>query len=211
MYVTDKVDASELSDYESLADPKWKGRICIRSSSNIYNQSLVASMIAANGEEATEAWARGLVANLGKSPTGGDRDQIKAAAVGVCDVAVANTYYFGKMEKSSDSVQRESAAKMKVFWPNRSGRGTHVNVSGIGVTSAASHRDEAIRLIEFLLTDEAQSWYANVNYEYPVKEGVAWGETVTAWGVFKADQIDMAELGRNNAAAVRLMDRAGWR
>lgn len=212
MYVTDRVDPSELSTYEALADEKWRDRICIRSSNNIYNQSLVASMIAANGVEATEQWARGLVENMARPPQGGDRDQIKAAAAGECDIAVANTYYLGGMlNDESDPSQREAAEKMAIHWPNQDGRGAHVNVSGIGVTRSAGNVDEAIRLIEFLVSDDSQAFYASSNYEYPVKEDVEWSETLEQWGTFEADSVNLSVLGENNADAVKLMDRAGWK
>jgi iron(III) transport system substrate-binding protein len=211
MYARERVDPATLSTYEALSEPAWKGRICIRSSNNIYNQSLVAALIAAQGEAATETWARGLIANLARPPQGGDRDQIKAVAAGQCDVAVANTYYLGGMLESSDPAQRAAAAQVAVFWPNQDGRGTHVNVSGAGVVRHAKHRDNAVRLLEYLTTDEAQQWYAETNHEYPVVAGVALSGTLAAWGRFKADPLDLDTLGRNNAAAVRLMDRAGWR
>lgn len=212
MYARERVDAAALSTYEALADPEWRGRLCIRSSNNIYNQSLVASLIAANGVEATEQWARGLVANMARPPQGGDRDQIQATAAGQCDVAVANTYYLGRMLNDEDDPgAREAASRIAIHWPNQDGRGAHVNVSGIGVTRAAGNVDEARRLIEFLVSDPAQAYYASSNYEYPVKEGVAWSETLERWGRFKADNINLSRLGENNAAAVKLMDRAGWR
>ncbi len=211
MYAKDRLDPATLSTYEALADPRWKGKVCIRSSNNIYNQSLVASLIVAHGEADTEAWAKGLVANLARPPQGGDRDQIKAVAAGQCDVAVANTYYLGTMLGSSDPAQREAAAKIAVFWPNQDDRGTHVNISGAGVTKHARNRDNAVRLIEYMTTEESQRWYADVNLEYPVIADVARSGTLEAWGPFKADTINLAELGRHNAAAVRLMDRAGWK
>lgn len=211
MYVKGEVDPSELSTYEALADSKWRNRICIRSSSNIYNQSLVASMIASEGVEKTEAWARDFVKNFARKPAGGDRDQIKAAAAGLCDIAIANTYYLGMMLHSDDPAERKAANKMAIFWPNQDGRGTHVNVSGIGLTAAADRRENAVRLMEFLVSDEAQRWYAQTNHEYPVKSGVELSDTLAAWGEFKADDLNMAKLGEFNAEAVRLMDRAGWR
>lgn len=212
MYATERVDAEALSTYEALADERWRDRICIRSSNNIYNQSLVASLIAANGVEATERWARGLVENMARPPQGGDRDQIRAAAAGECDIAVANTYYLGRMlHNEDDPGAREAADKIAVHWPNQDGRGSHVNVSGIGVTRSAGNRAEAIRLIEFLLSDESQAYYASSNYEYPVKEGVEWSDTLRGWGRFKADSLNLSVLGENNAAAVKLMDRAGWK
>lgn len=211
LYVKGKVDPTSLSTYEALADPAFKGEICIRSSDNIYNQSLVASMIAADGAEATEAWAKGLVANLARPPKGGDRDQIKAAAAGECDIAVANTYYLAGMLTSKDGAERSAAESMGVFWPNQDGRGVHVNVSGAAVTASAKNKESAVRLIEFLASPEAQQWYADSNGEYPVREGVAVSPVLAAWGTFKADPLNLEQLGELNAEAVRLMDRAGWR
>ncbi len=211
MYASDRLDPAGLSTYEDLADERWKGRICIRSSNNIYNQSLVASLIVAHGEAETESWAKGLIANLARPPKGGDRDQIKAVAAGQCDVAVANTYYLGTMLNSSDPAQREAAAKISVFWPNQADRGSHVNVSGAGITRHARNRNNAVRLLEFMTTEESQRWYAEANLEYPVRTGITLNPTLEAWGTFAGDTINLAELGRHNAAAVRLMDRAGWK
>ncbi len=211
LYVIGEVDPAELSTYEALAERKWNKRICIRSSGNIYNQSLVASLIAADGAEKTEAWAKGLVANLARPPAGGDRDQILAAAAGQCDLAVANTYYLAGMLTSGDARQREAASKMAIFWPNQDGRGTHVNISGAAVTRSARNKDAALRLLEFLTSDESQTWYAQANGEYPLRTGLAVSETLAAWGEFKADDLNLARLGELNAEAVRLMDRAGWK
>lgn len=210
MYVKGKIHPSELSTYEALADPKWKGRICVRSSDNVYNQSLVGSMIAAHGEQATEAWAKALVSNFARDPKGGDRDQIAAAAAGQCDIAIANTYYLGQMLSSSDSDQTAAAERILIFWPNQGDRGTHVNVGGAGVTKASKNQANAIKLLEYLASDGAQKWYAEVNNEYPVKPGVAWSSITESWGNFKADSLNLGVLGDNGAAAVRLMDRAGW-
>lgn len=211
VYVKERVNPEELSTYEALAEPKWKGRICIRSSSNIYNQSLVASMIAHKGLEATEAWAEDFVANFARPPIGGDRDQVLAAAAGQCDVAVINTYYLGVMLNDDDPAQRQAAARVAIFWPNQEGRGTHVNVSGIGLTAAADNRANAVRLMEFLTSDQAQAWYGQVNHEYPVRDDVPVSDTLEAWGDFKADDLDLYLLGKYNAEAVRLMDRVGWK
>ena len=211
LHVKDKVDPAELSTYEELADPKWKGRICIRSSDNIYNQSLVASLIAADGAEATEAWAKGLVGNLAQPPRGGDRDQIKAAAAGQCDIAVANTYYLAGMLTSKDAEERAAAERMAVFWPNQDGRGAHVNISGAAVTKAAGHKDAAVKLIEFLANDQSQQWYAETNGEYPVRKEIPVSPVLAAWGTFKADDLNLEQLGELNGDAVRLMDRAGWK
>lgn len=211
MYVKGRVSPSELSSYEALAEPKWKGRICVRSSDNVYNQSMIASMIATRGEAATEAWARGFVANFARKPQGGDRDQIKAAVAGQCDIAIANTYYLAQMLESDKADEKAVAEKIGVFWPNQDERGVHVNISGAGITAAAPNRDNAVRLLEFLAGDAAQQWYAETNQEYPLRSGIAVSATLRALGEFRADSVNMAKLGEHNAAAVRLMDRAGWR
>lgn len=211
VYAKDRVKPQQLSTYEALTKPAMKGRVCIRSSNNIYNQSLVASMISSRGEAATEAWATDFVKNFARPPRGGDRDQIKAVAAGQCDVAVVNTYYLGVMLSGGKADERAAGEKVAVFWPNQKGRGAHVNVSGAGVTAHARHRDNAIKLIEFLATPQVQSWYARVNHEYPVVDGVESSDLLNGWGQFKADTINLTELGRLNANALRLMDRAGWR
>jgi len=212
MYVRGKVDPASLRRYEDLADSKWKGRICIRSSGSIYNQSLVASMIAADGETETEQWAQGLVSNFSKSPSGGDRDQIRAAAAGQCDIAIANTYYLaGMLNDHKDDAQRTAAEKIGIIWPNQDDRGVHVNVSGAGVIKYAKNKENAIELLQYLVSDESQQWYAQSNHEYPVKPGVGISSALKVFGEFKADSVNLAVLGENNAAAVRLMDRVGWR
>ncbi|GAA5217303.1 Fe(3+) ABC transporter substrate-binding protein [Corallincola platygyrae] len=210
-YVKGKVKPEELSTYEALTDRKWAGRICIRSSSNIYNQSLIASMIVAEGQEKTEAFAKGIVANMARPPAGGDTDQLKAAAAGVCDIAIANTYYFGRLASSSDAAKNAVADKLGVFWPNQQDRGTHVNASGIGVTKSAKNGDAANQLIAFMLTGESQSWYAQVNNEYPIVPGVPASDVLNSWGEFKADAINLSLLGENNRLAVETMDRANWK
>jgi iron(III) transport system substrate-binding protein len=210
-YAKDRVDPAKLSTYEALGDDQWKGRVCIRSSSNIYNQSLIASMIVANGSEKTETWAKKLVANFAKPPAGGDTDQLKAVNAGLCDVAIANTYYYGRLANSKKASDNEIAQKLAIFWPNQSNRGAHVNVSGAGVTAHSKNKDNAIQLIEFLATDEAQAWYSKVNNEYPVVNGTKIAETLKTWGTFKQDKIQLNLLGENNRAALELMDRAGWK
>jgi len=210
-YVKGVVDPKTLSTYEDLAKDNFKGKICIRSSSNIYNQSLVASMIEAVGVEKTQQWANKFVQNLARKPKGGDRDQIKGAAAGQCDLAIANTYYFGKMLAGKKAAQKKAAMAMNIFWPNQGDRGTHVNISGAGVTKYAKNKDNAIRLIEFLSSKESQRWYADINFEYPVRTDVAPSKLLAQWGEFKADSINLDVLGKNNAEAVRIMDRAGWK
>ncbi|WP_435099882.1 Fe(3+) ABC transporter substrate-binding protein [Arhodomonas sp. AD133] len=209
-YARDRVEPDALTTYEDLADERWDDRLCIRSSNNIYNQSLVASMIAHKGEEATQRWAEGLVENFARSPQGGDTDQILAVAAGECDVAVANTYYFGRLLKGDDR-RAEMARQVGIVFPNQQGRGTHVNVSGGGVTRHARHPDNAVRLLEFLLRPESQKWYAEVNNEYPVRPGVEASAVLREWGGFEADELNLSKLGEYNGEAVRLMDRVGWR
>ena len=211
-YAKDRVDPGKLSTYEDLADAKWRKSICIRGSSNIYNQSLVASLIATHGVEATENWAKGLVRNMARPPKGGDRDQIKAAAAGQCDLAVANTYYYGKMlTNKKGPAQMKAAQAMGLFWPNQNGRGTHVNISGAGITKYAKNPENALKLLEFLVSKEAQKWYAEVNFEYPVNPEAEISALVASWGDFKPDRMNLDVLGKTNAEAVRLMDRAGWK
>lgn len=210
-YSKKRVNPAELNSYADLTDARWKGRICIRSSNNIYNQSLVASMISYQGKAKTEAWVKGLVANFARKPKGGDRDQIKAVAAGQCDIAIANSYYYGAMLQSKKSAEKAAAAQVELFWADQKGRGTHVNISGGAVTRHAHNKANAIKLLEFLVNDESQAWYAEVNNEYPVKSGIASSKTLSAWGPYKADTLDLHLLGKNNAEAVRIMDRAGWR
>jgi iron(III) transport system substrate-binding protein len=210
-YVKDKVTAEQLTTYEALTDLQWKAKICIRSSSNIYNQSLIASMIDHEGASATENFAKGLVANFARPPSGGDTDQLKAAAAGLCDIAIANTYYYGRLVNSDDASDNEVASKLAVYWPNQNDRGVHVNVSGVAITKASKNVQEAKLLIEFMLNTESQQWYSEVNNEYPVVEGVAASKALTDLGTFKADALNLTVLGENNEAAVKLMDRAGWK
>ncbi|MFK5985708.1 MAG: Fe(3+) ABC transporter substrate-binding protein [Pseudomonadota bacterium] len=210
-YVKDVISPDTLSTYEDLASPQFKNKICIRSSNNVYNQSLVASLLAANGKKKTQQWANGFVANFARKPKGGDRDQIKAAAAGQCDIAIANTYYFAKMVHSTKQDQLKAAASVSIFWPNQNDRGTHVNISGITITKHAKHLDSAKKLVEFLVTKESQRWYADVNYEYPVRTDVKPSKTLASWGEFNSDSINLDQLGKNNAEAVKIMDRAGWK
>lgn len=209
-YVKDRVNPSELSTYEALTDSQWKNRICIRSSSNIYNQSLVASMIKANGQEATLEWAEGLMSNLARKPTGGDTDQLRAAAAGQCDLAIANTYYFGRLIDSKKPEDRQVVDKLGVFWPNQTDRGAHINVSGMAVTQHAKNPAEAVQLLEFMVSGDAQAYYAAINHEYPVVPGVEPSPTIASLGEFKSDALNLSILGVNNKQAVKLMDRAGW-
>lgn len=213
MYSTERVDPSELSTYEALADPKWRGRVLVRSSSHVYNQSLVASMIEALGPEATERWARGLVANFARRPQGADTDQIKAIAAGEGDVALANTYYLARLAKSSNPEDRAIAARVAPFFPNQGpgDRGAHVNISGAGVVATSRHRDSAVALLEFLTSDMAQAMFAQGSLEYPVVPGVPLDPVLAGFGTFREDSVNAARYGANSAQALAIMDRAGWR
>ena len=211
MYATDRVKPAELSSYADLADRKWKGRICVRSSGHVYNQSMLAAMIAHDGVEKTEAWARGFSGNLARRPQGGDRDQIKAVAAGECDIAIANTYYLAGMIRSGTDEEKKMAAKVAVFWPDQTGHGTHVNISGAGMTASAKNKANAIKLIEFLASDEAQKLYAYAVYEYPIRASIPVGDPLAGWGEFKADSLRLSALAQFNADAVKIADRVGWR
>ncbi|MGK7926656.1 MAG: Fe(3+) ABC transporter substrate-binding protein [Spirulina sp.] len=211
VYNKDKVKVEELSTYENLADPKWKGRICIRSSSNIYNQSLVASKIAELGEEKTEEWAKGVVANFAREPEGNDTAQIEAVASGECDVAVVNSYYVARLQRSDDAKKQEIVSNIGAFFPNQESGGTHVNISGAAVTANAPNKENAIAFIEYLTTPEAQEIFADGNNEYPAVAGATENEIVKALGEFKESELDVESYGEKNADAVKVMDRAGWK
>jgi iron(III) transport system substrate-binding protein len=211
VYARTRVRPEQIPTYESLADPAWRGRVLVRSSENVYNQSLLAALIAEVGEESALRWAQGIAQNLARSPSGGDTDQLKAVAAGAGDVAISNTYYLAKLATSQDAEERRVYDQLAVVFPNQGDRGTHVNVSGAGVTRSAPNRDAAVRLIEFLTADEAQRVYAEGNQEYPVKPGIAMSSVLQAWGEFEADTLPLARLGELNGRAVMLFDRAGWR
>lgn len=209
IYVTGKVNPKDLSSYEDLASPKWRGKICIRSSDNIYNQSMLAGMIAVIGVEKTQAWANDFVKNFAQPPKGGDRDQIKAAVAGVCDIAIANTYYLAAM--FDDAKDAPAAKAVSVFWPNQSDRGVHVNISGAGVAKYAPNAANAKRLLEYMTGPEAQAWYAQTNHEYPIVAGVARSAVLKGFGEFKADAVPLVKLGEFNQSAIEVMDKAGWK
>jgi iron(III) transport system substrate-binding protein len=211
MVSLEKVDENTIANLEDLIDPQWKGRVCIRSSNNIYNQSMVASLIAQLGETDAQEWVNGLVKNFARPPQGGDTDQIKAVAAGLCDVAIANTYYLAGMLSSKDETTRQQAKKIKVIWPNQADRGAHINISGVALAKNAPNKDAAIKLIDFLLSKESQLWYATTNHEYPVLADIAWSELLQSFGTFKTEQVQLSQLGELNAAAVQMMDRAGWK
>lgn len=206
-----KVKAGAIESYEDLADPKWKGKVCIRSSSNMYNLSLMGSLIAHHGEAKAEAWAKGVVANFARQPKGGDTDQIKAVAAGECEIALANSYYFVRLVKSSKEADKKVVAKVGAIFPNQEGRGTHVNISGAGVLKNAPHKAEAIKFLEYLTSPSAQEYFASGNNEYPAVAGVKIDPALAALGDFKADKINVAVYGKNQPKAQMIYDRAGWK
>lgn len=210
VYNTDAVKPEELSTYEDLADPKWKGRICVRSSENVYNQSLIGSMIESIGPDKTEEWTKGLVANFARDPEGGDVDQIKAVAAGQCDVAIVNHYYWARLAKSDDEGDRDAIAKTAIFFPNQADRGTHVNISGMGMVKGAPNPENAIAFMEFLVSPEAQKVFAESNNEYPVVESTDLDPLVAELGDFKVDTTNVSSYGRNNPQVNEIVDRAGW-
>ncbi len=210
VYRSDRGIGAELRNYEDLTESDWADRVCARSSSNIYNQSLLASMIAHQGEDKAEAWAKAVRENMARKPQGNDRAQIKAVAAGECDVAIVNSYYLGVMLNGADTDQRRAAQAVTLLYPNQDNRGTHINVSGAGITAHAPNKANAKALLEYLAGNEAQQWYAETNNEYPAVRGVALSQTVANWGPFKADELPVAKLSELNADALRAFDRAGW-
>ncbi len=210
-YSKERVNPEELSTYEALTEEQWKGRVLTRSSENIYNQSLLASMVVHHGNEGAQEWASGLLENMARDPKGSDRDQVKAVASGEGDVAIVNTYYIGIMLNDENEEERKAAEKVGIFFPNQSDRGTHINISGAGVTRYAPNKENAVKLIEFLSEPEAQSLLANINFEYPVNPNVEISDLLKSWGDFKADDINLSQLGENNQDAVIIFDKVGWK
>ncbi|RAP42595.1 iron ABC transporter substrate-binding protein [Rhodovulum viride] len=204
----DRVDPSEITTYEDLADPKWKGRICTRSGTHAYTLALVAAMIHHHGEEAAKTWLEGVKANLARKPQGNDRAQVKAIWAGECDISLGNTYYMGQMLK--DPEQEAWANSVNVLFPVFEGGGTHVNISGIAMTKAAPNRDDALKFMEYLTSDHAQEIYAEVNYEYPVVPGTEPSDLVRSWGSFTADDVNLIALSRDRAAALRLVEEVDF-
>ena len=209
VYNTSKVKPGELSTYEDLANPKWKGRLCLRTSKKVYNQSLAAMMIWEHGEGKAEEIVKGWVANLATDPLPDDTKAMESVAAGQCDVTVVNTYYFGRL------MEKKPNLPLAIFWPNQNVKskhaGTHVNVSGAGLTRHAKHEAEAIKLLEWLSSEKAQNLYADVNLEYPANPKIKWDATVSAWGTFKQNLINVSEAGKLQTKAVMLMDRAGYK
>lgn len=207
-----KVKPQELRRYEDLADPKWKGRICSRSSTNIYNLSLMGALIDRLGEAKAQDWARAVRANLAREPKGGDTDQLKAVAAGECDVAISNHYYYARLARSSKPDEKAIAEKLGIALPSLAGAGTHVNISGAGVLKHAPHRDAAVKFLEYLASDEAQRYFAEGNNEWPVVPGArVTNPVLSALGEFHYDPINVAVLGRNQPLAQKIFDRVGWK
>ncbi len=202
----DRVDQDAIT-YEELADPKWRGKICMRSGQHVYNVAMIASMIAHNGAAKTKTWLKGLKANLARKPSGNDRAQIKAVFAGQCDLAIGNTYYMGKMQTNEKKPeQKKWAASVKLLFPNTKTRGAHVNLSGMVLAKHAANKASAVKLMEFLSSEKAQQIYSKVNFEYPVKEGVAWSDLVKSWGEFKADDLALDKIAELRKAASLLVD-----
>ncbi|WP_084645511.1 Fe(3+) ABC transporter substrate-binding protein [Marinimicrobium agarilyticum] len=205
VYSTERVDPSELSTYEALADDQWEGRLCLRTAKKVYNQSLVATMINTLGEEKTEEIVSGWVENLATAPHSNDTSAMEAVLAGQCDVTLVNTYYFGRMQKENPDI------KLALFWPNQGGRGVHINVSGAGLAKHAKNPEAAVELLEWLSSPEAQHQFAELNQEYPANSEVEPSDFVAAWGDFKADSVNVESAGRLQEEAIKLMDRAGYR
>lgn len=211
VYAKDRVKPADLSTYEDLTLPKWKGKLVTRSSNNIYNQSLLASFIEIQGEAKAKEWARSIVANFARQPEGGDRDQAKAVAAGKADVAIMNSYYLGQMHSSKDPLEVKAAQSLGVFFPNQQTSGTHVNVSGAGIVKTAKNFDNAVKLLEFLSDVEAQKKFADASTEYPVNPAVEPSALLKEWGTFKRQTINLSKLGEHNRRAVQIFNEIGWK
>ncbi|KJS10244.1 MAG: iron deficiency-induced protein A [Peptococcaceae bacterium BRH_c8a] len=211
VYAKDRVKPAELSTYEDLTSPKWQGKVLVRPANNIYNQSLLASIIAINGEEQAKDWAAGMVVNMAREPKGNDRDQAKAVVAGEGDIAIMNTYYIGKMLNSSDPEEVKVAEQVGVFFPNQDTTGTHINVSGVGLTKYAKNHSNAVTLMEFLAGEKAQTQFAEANYEYPVNVNVEPADLLKSWGDFRAQDINLTLLGVHNQKAVEIFNQVGWK
>jgi len=205
VYSTERLQASDISSYEDLAYPKWKERLCLRTSKKVYNQSLVATLIARHGEDRAEKIVKGWVDNLGAAPFSNDTKTMQGILAGQCDVGIVNTYYFGRLQK------KEPDVKLALAWPNQDSSGVHINVSGAGVTKHAKNPAGAQKLLEWLSSEVAQGDFAGLNMEYPVNAKVSPSVVVKAWGSFKGDALNVGSAGRLQATAIRLMDRAGYR
>lgn len=204
----ERVDPSEITTYEDLADPKWQGRICTRSGSNTYQVALLAAMIAHHGEEVAKEWLTGLRANLARKPQGNDRAQVKAILEGECDISLGNNYYYGLMLANPE--QKAWAEASNVLFPSFADGGAHMNISGMALTTSAPNKDAAVQLMEFLASSEGQEIYAKQNFEYPVKAGVPWAELLQELGDFEFDDLELTTIAKNRKAAIRLVNEVGY-
>ncbi|MEN3365982.1 MAG: iron(III) transport system substrate-binding protein [Burkholderiales bacterium] len=212
VYNTSTVKPEDVATYESLADPKNKGKVCTRSGSHPYMLSMIGSMIERNGEKATEEWAKGMVTNFARPPRGGDTDQITGVATGECGVAVANTYYYARLLRSTKPEEKELMSKVGFVWPNQKTSGTHINIAGAGVAKNAPHRDAAVKFLEYLSSGEAQGYFANGNNEWPVvSTEVAKNPVLESMGKFKAENVSIATVGKNQVPAQKILDRVGYK
>jgi iron(III) transport system substrate-binding protein len=207
-----KIKPVELARYEDLANPKWKGEICVRPSSHPYNLSLISSMISHLGEEKATEWARGVTANLARPPRGGDTDQLRAVEVGECSIAISNHYYYLRIMRSQKTEDKAFVEKVGLIWPNQADRGTHINISGGGLLQHAPNRDAGVKFLEYLASDTAQTLFANGNNEWPIVKGAKLDNpALESLGKFKTDALPLASLGKSQAAAQRLADKVGWK
>jgi iron(III) transport system substrate-binding protein len=212
VYNKSMVQASDVATYEALADPKNKGKICTRSGSHPYNLSLIGSEIAHLGDAKAETWAKGVVANMARAPKGGDTDQIKAVAAGECGIAISNTYYYARLLRSTQPADKEVVANTAVMFPDQASYGTHVNISGAGILKSAPHKENALKFLEYLASDEAQRYFADGNNEWPVVTSVKIGNAaLDAMGEFKIDPLPIASYGKYTAEAQKIADRSGWK
>ena len=204
VYNTNKVNTEELSTYADLANSKWQGRLCLRTSKKVYNQSLVAMMIAEYGKERTEQIVRGWVANLATDPLSNDTKAMEFVAAGKCDVTIVNSYYYGRL------IEKTPNLPLAIFWPNQDGSGVHVNISGAGITKSTKNKKAAIMLLEFLSSKKAQKLFTDVNMEYPANPKITPDSIVAAWGNFKQNRMNVVKAGELQTESVKLMDRAGY-
>ena len=213
VYSNDRVNKSDLSTYEDLANEKWKGRILVRSSSNAYNQALMSSIVANLGSDVANDWSEGVVKNFARDPKGSDRDQVKAIAAGQGDIAIVNSYYIGLLLSSQKEEELDAGRSVSVFFPNQGDneRGSHVNVSGIGLAKYSPNKENAIKLMEYLTSEEAQNTYVNNSYEYAANPNVKPSKIVQDWGTFKTDKLDLNMLGKFREEAIRIFDKTGWK
>ena len=213
VYSNDRVNKSDLSTYEDLANEKWKGRILVRSSSNAYNQALMSSIVANLGSDVANDWSEGVVKNFARDPKGSDRDQVKAIAAGQGDIAIVNSYYIGLLLSSQKEEELDAGRSVSVFFPNQGfgERGSHINVSGIGLAKYSPNKENAIKLMEYLTSEEAQNTYVNNSYEYAANPNVKPSKIVQDWGTFKTDKLDLNMLGKFREEAIRIFDKTGWK